>query len=685
MSKIKFAKHLVLHGKWRLGSANERGIVRTHRSLFRVAGWVACLWLAGIASPASAQISPGPLARAHQSLEGPANCTRCHATSVRSRSFLCLECHTEIVAELTQHRGLHATYSQTGAPGTACVKCHSDHNGRDFAIVHWNPTASGFDHAQTGYVLEGKHAGVSCRQCHNERNIDPSARVLLPKKDLNHTFLGLTTRCAACHEDKHQGRFGPDCARCHSTSDWNTTRLNQQEFDHAKTRYPLTGMHRQVACEKCHVSGADGRPRYAGIQFATCGKCHSDPHKGAFKQDCAECHSTSTWKKSPFETKFDHARTSFPLAGKHLEVQCVACHSNGDFKAPVAHALCADCHKPDPHGGQFAARADHGKCEACHNVSGWKPSTFAAADHARTQFPLVRPHDKVSCGECHVPAGAQTQFRIRFSACIDCHRDVHEGQFAGAPWMNRCEKCHTGTTFKTTNYTLTLHEKTRFPLTGGHMAVSCDQCHKAASATGTARFHFEQLACTTCHEDVHRGQFANRMTVRTAGGQAVGCEACHSTKDWHDLSRFNHDTTNFALLGTHRGVACAECHRPPNLERTMLHVRFTEASTECRGCHDNPHADQFGAKATECASCHNTNKWKPSLFDHEKTAFSLKGGHQNVPCASCHVNKRNVNGVMVLFYKPTPKECADCHAGQVPRRIAQASHVSAAEMRKQIT
>jgi hypothetical protein len=212
-----------------------------------------------------------------------------------------------------------------------------------------------------------------------------------------------------------------------------------------------------------------------------------------------------------------------------------------------------------------------------------------------------------------------------------------------------------------------MHQKNRFPLTGAHLAVACNECHKPTELSSAARFHFAALACTTCHEDVHRGQFADRMTARTGSGQQSGCEACHSTRDWHDMSRFNHDTTQFALVGTHRAVSCTECHRPPNLERTMLHVQFTEATTACNGCHENPHAQQFGTRAQRCETCHDSHKWKPSLFDHEKTAFSLKGGHQDVPCSACHVNKRMVDGAAVLFYKPTPTQCSDCHTSGVPK------------------
>jgi hypothetical protein len=630
---------------------------------------VASVWLlaSGDVRPVAAQISPGPLAHAHQALNGPANCTRCHAASVRSRSFLCLDCHREIAAELQQHRGLHASYPQAGSPGAACVKCHSDHNGENFAIVHWTPTAAGFDHKQTGYPLDGKHAGVACRDCHAARNISAAARAALPAKDLNHTYMGLDARCALCHEDKHQGRLGTDCARCHTTANWKKVSVEERGFDHAQTRFPLTGAHQQVSCGKCHAAGADGQVRFAGISFATCSACHADPHKGAFKQDCSSCHSTATWKKSPFEAKFDHSRTAYPLLGKHLELACTSCHTGGDFKSPVAHAACMDCHKTDPHRGQFAARADRGRCEACHTVMGWRPSTFTAAEHARTGFPLVRPHDRVECAKCHTPAGVQTQFKVRFALCTDCHADAHQGEFAAAPWLNRCERCHAGATFKTANYTLDLHQKSRFPLTGAHMAVACDQCHKPAVGSKMARFRFAEPTCTTCHEDVHRGQFAERMAAHTSSGKTAGCEACHSTRDWHDVSRFNHDTTQFALVGTHRAVACVECHHPPNLERTMMHVRFGDAATNCDGCHENPHAEQFGKQAPRCESCHNTHKWRPSLFDHEKTSFSLKGGHQDVACSACHVNKHSVDGVEVLFYKPTPTQCADCHTGGIPK------------------
>jgi nitrate/TMAO reductase-like tetraheme cytochrome c subunit len=266
-----------------------------------------------------------------------------------------------------------------------------------------------------------------------------------------------------------------------------------------------------------------------------------------------------------------------------------------------------------------------------------------------------------------VPSGKDTQFKIRYALCIDCHKDEHEGQFSNAPWNNRCEKCHNGSTFKITSFTLAMHQKSNFRLDGGHIAVPCLECHKQTGGTKVTPYHFSELTCATCHEDVHHGQFAGKMSGKDSAGRVLGCQACHSTKEWKDLAKFNHDASRFPLNGSHRAVRCADCHKPPNLELTMRHVDFSKTPGKCGDCHENPHADQFGDRKGKCETCHNTNKWKPSLFDHDATGFPLKGGHENVACSACHTIKRNVNSSEVLFYKPTSKNCDACHGASIPK------------------
>jgi hypothetical protein len=155
------------------------------------------------------------------------------------------------------------------------------------------------------------------------------------------------------------------------------------------------------------------------------------------------------------------------------------------------------------------------------------------------------------------------------------------------------------------------------------------------------------------------------MKARRGDGTVVGCEACHTTKTWKDLTRFDHDRTKFVLTGAHKAVACIDCHKPANLGVKLTDANFSEAPTKCEECHADAHARQFVKAETEvtpCAECHNTAKWKPSLFDHDKrTQFALAGAHKNVRCADCHKLFRDVDGKQVLFYKPTPKDCKDCH------------------------
>ena len=586
----------------------------------------------------------------------------------------CVDCHTEISGRMASHKGLHGSYKL--APGSQeCARCHSEHNGEDFPLVKWDIKA--FDHRPTGYTLEGKHAGLTCNQCHTAAHIAANERQTI-KVNVNRTYLGLVQTCVSCHKDEHNGRLGQNCLQCHNYQDWKSVNVGPGvgQFDHSKTRYPLTGAHAPVACAKCHTPGPDNKPRYTGIPFNLCSDCHKDPHHGSFPQTCSSCHTTAGWKKVSLTSvgeKFDHSKTKYPLLGKHASVDCGKCHSGGDFKKPIPFTKCADCHKPDPHSGQFAKRASGGECASCHTVDGWKPSTFTIREHAATQYPLMGGHARLKCEQCHIPKGNDTQYKINFAQCTDCHTDQHAGQFVGAPYLNACDRCHTVDTYKPSSFSLTRHKQTRFVLTGAHVAVPCADCHKESDAftpKPSAIYHWQQLECTSCHEDPHKGQFHERMQQPGPGGKPAGCEACHSTKNWKDLSRFDHAKTSFPLLGAHRATACMDCHKPPNLETKLLHVDFKAAPQQCEDCHEDVHGKQFAkSEVTRCAECHNSTKWKPALFDHDaRTQFPLRGEHQNVTCAACHKLTRDVAGKAVLFYKPTPRECEACHGPTVPAK-----------------
>jgi hypothetical protein len=591
-----------------------------------------------------------------------------------SRKFKCTWCHTEIARRLTNKEGLHPVLMAHKTGDDACIKCHSEHNGKDFVPILWDVSLDQFDHRKTGYPLEGGHAHLDCKRCHSPEHIAPAARKNIRMRDLRRTYLGLTTACMGCHQDQHGGQVGSVCERCHVVAKWK----DLSHFDHARAKYPLNGAHERVACAKCHkpeaIPGSDKtRIRYAGIPFAQCQDCHQDPHKGSFKAACASCHNERGWKSvtnSP--SAFDHSKTKYPLLGKHAAVACEKCHKTANFKQPLAHEACKDCHQ-DAHGGQFNQRADKGECASCHTVDGWKPTTFTVASHAKSAYPLLGKHAAVVCEKCHRPAGKATQYHVKFQACLDCHTDVHKGQFAGAPHKNRCEDCHTVQRFAPASFSLARHRETRFPLEGGHAAVACVECHKVQpDGRNVAAYHFADITCETCHFDPHQGQFAERMRASSAKGKAsgrTGCEACHVVRSWHEVPAFDHSTTRFALTGAHKGVSCDQCHRATASSVGLKRVLYRDVNLrQCADCHEDIHFGQFQALTGEsknCAACHDTGLWRPARFDHDKAKFKLGGAHKNVPCAGCHKTRREMGGRLVLFYAPTPKECSDCHGSKI--------------------
>jgi len=617
------------------------------------------------AAGARGQISPGPLSKAHQSLEGSTHCASCHQFGTSTPTFKCLDCHKEIAERLNAHAGYHALLGMKNPDGKDCVRCHLEHNGENFTLIHWDPSLRQFDHRQTGYALVEKHAAVECASCHTPARMVAARRALIQKRNVSTSFMALSQDCVSCHTDVHKGQLGADCLRCHNLTDWKQAR----QFDHSKTKYPLTGMHAQVVCDKCHFpSGPDKEAKFTGIKFDACTACHTDPHKGAFKGACESCHTTAGWKKVNASMEFDHSKTKYPLLGMHLKVGCGECHAGGDFKKLLPFDTCAACHSPDPHKGQFQARVSKGECAECHVVAGWKPSLFGVKEHATSAYPLEGKHAIVACEKCHTPAGKDTVYKVKFAACLDCHKDAHDNQFAAAPYMNRCEACHTVKDFHRSTFTIAKHKNTHFVLTGAHVAVSCGDCHKAGLAGRTDRilpFRFQDQTCTACHADPHKGEFKDRMAAKRADGTSLGCESCHNTRSWIDIRIFDHSKTKFALVGAHRGVACGDCHKPV---QGTHEIQFKGTPQNCEACHTDAHAGQFVSKEgiTRCGDCHVVQRWTPSIFDHDKrTQFPLSGAHANVACSMCHALQREVQGKTVLFYKPTSKVCADCHGPDV--------------------
>ena len=286
-----------------------------------------------------------------------------------------------------------------------------------------------------------------------------------------------------CHQDFHKGRLGPNCQSCHNFVDWKT--INMAQFDHSKTRYPSPACTRQVQCAKCHTNGPDGKPQYVGIPFSKCSDCHQDPHHGSFPQACSSCHTTAGWKKISLQN------VNRALRSLEDEVSARGQARRKSSCGQVPRQWRFQEANPVSRSARIATRMlitgsspsvrDGGECSSCHNVQGWKPSLFTVKEHASTKYPLQGGHARLECDQCHIPKGKDTLYKVKFERCTDCHADRHAGQFVAAPYFNACDKCHNLEGYKPSTFTLAKHKQTRFVLTGGHVAVTCAECHKESA------------------------------------------------------------------------------------------------------------------------------------------------------------------------------------------------------------
>jgi hypothetical protein len=467
----------------------------------------------------------------------------------------CLECHFEASFEplafdacTSCHRDPHG--ARFPPP---CTTCHPD--GADVWVV------PGFDHARTGYDLEGLHASVRCESCHR------GGITRAPKHDT----------CGDCHDDVHRGQFAArTCDTCHTVVDAD---FLIPAYDHAQTAFPLEGEHSDVACAECHGEGPGAT--YTPVAHADCDACHDDVHTGQFEPtDCRTCHVETGWAVGDF----DHDRTDFPLEGEHADVACETCHGGAPGELVVGgaqwsglpHGSCVDCHDEDqPHGTSFGME----RCEECHDEVGFAEVTFAHAE--RTDFDLEPQHAALPCRECHEALDA---FADVEASCRPCHQDdAPGGHYDGA-----CEDCHRAGAWLPADLGGRPHDLTGFALVGTHSLLACDECHGPArtplAASGTA--------CVDCHadDDAHRNLIG------------APCDDCHVPTTWI-RTRFRHGTTGWPLRGAHRLAYCDDCHA----------VSYAGTPNDCWRCHEAeaPRSEPAHQSSffPQCDLCHRPYTW----------------------------------------------------------------------------
>ena len=626
----------------------------------------------------------------------------------------CVECHKTKMKETSAEAGNTRYFGSQ----TSCVACHKkdDIHGfkgkwaaKDCNACHtlktWNDGIK-FEHLRdTGYKLVGEHAELKCANCHGATKADAPRTKVNPSgspsnlgKSLMYQWPKLKqAQCLACHAGFHDQNLsqkfqGGDCTKCHTQTKWKI-----DNFEHKVTGYPLRGKHAEVKCIDCHkqkipsLLESNRAFRYTGLK-SQCLSCHKDYHHfGPLKlkgfgvlNACQACHNDTSWKQAD---SFDHFKaTKYPLDGEHEKLDCLSCHIQkskaGVFMKSVylwpklKTQTCEACHK-SPHVGEFSQAMLKKACTECHVTSGWyNTPTGKKFDHSQTRFALTGAHIKTTCAECHGPRKHQIykfkSFADKF--CIDCHKDIHGGQFTNRLNTTRCAECHTTENFK--ERLPFDHNKTSYALTGAHKTTKCEECHVPTKTqvqlmppnvssktfpTGQLfvplKYRFPNLKasdCTACHADYHQGQLSRQ------------CLDCHSDKSWKEV-KFDHDLqSSYQLRDSHALLKCSECHKPisgqvATFKNTKYRViRYKPISSDCITCHKDVHNGNFGKK---CQECHTERNWKITKDFHKN--FTLTGVHYSLNCAECHRDGMKLSGLSQNCQSCHAKD--DIHSGTLPR------------------
>ncbi|MGB0429807.1 MAG: cytochrome C [Bacteroidia bacterium] len=348
-------------------------------------------------------------------------------------------------------------------------------------------------------------------------------------------------------------------------------------------------------------------------------------------------------------------------AHEHLEglSNCTKCHDLGN---QVSDNKCLDCHTEintlieNERGYHSSKEAIAKTCVDCHSEHHGRAfdalrlneETF---DHDLTGYELKGEHDEIDCRKCHVPDNIHdTELKKREGTylgmeqeCLSCHNDFHQGTLD-----NDCIQCHGFEKFRPAEFFD--HNDAEFALKGAHKEVDCIECHKETTRNGKEFQEFVGLEfekCTDCHNDEHNGKFGN------------DCLKCHNINSWKNADLgddFNHNLTDYPLVGLHKNVDCKECHKTSSYTDP---INFTN----CKTCHSDYHEKEFTSRdpRADCKSCHSVEKpFTYTLYgleEHTKSEFALEGAHIATPCFACHLPDESSK----WKFRNIGNTCVDCH------------------------
>jgi hypothetical protein len=549
-----------------------------------------------------------------------------------------------------------------------------------------------FDHLDTGFPLEGKHANLECERCHH-----------------GGTFVNLPTQCNQCHDGVFALGKSPthipthaSCDTCHTPEGFSMTA--QVLFDHSAVAVQ--------ACVNCHNGSI------------TVGE---SPDHLRTTNRCEACHNYSAWL--PVIQPFNHAETLGSCAS-------FGCHdgSGSGRGKPVGHPLtsnlCESCHSypqwtvmntPFNHTGVLEPGcnrvgchsasekpADHpavttDRCEQCHTSMGsW--IVDPGFDHNLTaQLNCVSSHchsesDKggghplvsaVDCQACHASKGQWLPLALPFDHALT---------------TDSCARCHNGTTAPDKD---SLHPGT---------TAQCEVCHIAGQGWANLVLPLDhaqvtQANCSSvkCHSDADQYKSSgNHPNTSNA------CETCHqNTTDWLDVTLQSHTFVDSCGTSACHGAGgsataksanhpnttdqCQGCHAYPSWKPLLSIIDHAQANDLCFNCHNGTIARGKGSghpqTSNQCDSCHNTSDWlqvadlhsdplnamncaRAGCHDGNATAKPAQHPATSSVCEACHAYNVWNTLNQPFAHEQTNDKCEVCHNGTIATGKNPATHVS---------
>ena len=121
------------------------------------------------------------------------------------------------------------------------------------------------------------------------------------------------------------------------------------------------------------------------------------------------------------------------------------------------------------------------------------------------------------------------------------------------------------------------------------------------------------------------------------------------------MDLFNHNQTDYALVGKHINVDCKLCHEGKYTEPVDFSL--------CKNCHEDYHLGDFKKNdvSPDCVICHTLDYGFDysvyGLEEHQTSIFPLEGAHVATPCFACHISEDDERWT----FKSIGTGCIDCH------------------------